>query len=476
MSQVVSTRDVPGDGRPASAASAGPERASPSRRRFLAGAAGLAGSALALGAAACGESPTASAPDRAAQGLPPAQLAVWMWWPDPLESVQQMGGNFARIAPQIKMEPEVATPAYWDKVQASLAGGSGPDIFLMNNVNYRVFANRGALVDLTKRLPADANGRDYLKQAWQPGLKFYDYKGKTMGAAVMLTSIVTLYNETAVKNAGLKTPAELGTDWNWDRLQEYALKLNSTSGERPVYGTFSTGGIEQGWLNFVWANGGDYLSADETRCVVDQRPSEAAFEYLAGLALRHRVSPPADVLRNEPVQTLFSTGRLIFWPAASNVIKIYKAQLDNATFQWNYALIPTSPETKRSGGTTNITGWVLNKDGKAIDQSWAALSYMLTKEAQDIIARANVLRPAREDSAQIYYDPATMGGPANRRAALEMFKWTRPLPTHDKVTWTETQTPTTKWVNDIFAGTVSVKDGLRQIAAEVNALFAKAGA
>jgi hypothetical protein len=57
-----------------------------------------------------------------------------------------------------------------------------------------------------------------------------------------------------------------------------------------------------------------------------------------------------------------------------------------------------------------------------------------------------------------------------------MFKWTRPLPTHDKVTWTETQTPTTKWVNDIFAGTVSVKDGLRQIAAEVNALFAKAGA
>ena len=36
---------------------------------------------------------------------------------------------------------------------------------------------------------------------------------------------------------------------------------------------------------------------------------------------------------------------------------------------------------------------------------------MLTKESQDVIARADVLRPAREDSAQLYYDPAAMGGP-----------------------------------------------------------------
>jgi multiple sugar transport system substrate-binding protein len=378
------------------------------------------------------------------------------------------------MAPQVKVNAEVATPAYWDKVQASLAGGSGPDIFLMNNVNYRVFANRGALVDITKRLSTDANVRDFLKHAWQPGVRFYDLKGKTMGLPSMLTSIVTVYNETALKEAGLKTPAELGQAWTWDSLQEYAIKL-TRGGDRPIYGAYSTGGIEQGWLNFVWANGGDYLSANETKCVVDQPASEAAFRYLTDLALRYRVSPPAEVLRTDPVQTLFTTGRLIFWPAASNVIKIYKPAFANATFAWNFGLVPVSPTARKSGGTTNITGWVLNKDGKALDQSWAVLSHLLTKESQDLLARDDVLRPAREDSAQLYYDPAAMGGPPNRKAALEMFRWTRPLPTHDQVTWGEMQTPTTKWVNDIFAGTVSVRDGVRQLAAEVNALFAKAG-
>jgi multiple sugar transport system substrate-binding protein len=443
-----------------------------SRRRFLtASATALAGGAVVTaGCTGPGASPGTAG---GARSLSPASLETWIWWVDPQESIQQMGANFTNTVPQVTMRVEVP-PGYWDKLQTALAGGSGPDIYLMNNVNYRVFANRGILADLTTRLATDSNARDFTKHAWQTGLKFYDFKGKSYGVPVMLTSIVTLYNETAVREAGLTPPAELGEAWTWNRLEEYAVRLTGQDGDAPTWGVHAAQGIEEGWLNYVRANGSDFLSPDASQCVIDQAASAAAWEYLTNLVLKRQVVPPPAALQAEPIQTQFATGKVIFWPAASNRVKALKAAYPNPGFVWNYALVPFSPSTGKSGGTTNVTGWVLNKEGKQLDQSWAMLSHMLTKESQDILARADVLRPARDDSAELYYDPKLTGGPPNRKAALEMFKWTTPLPTHERVSWGEMMAPTGQWQSQIFAGTVSVRDGLRQMAAEVNALFAKA--
>ena len=94
-------------------------------------------------------------------------------------------------------------------------------------------------------------------------------------------------------------------------------------------------------------------------------------------------------------------------------------------------------------------------------------------DSQDILAKANVLAPVRNDSAELYYDPAL--GPANRKAAFKMQEWTTALPTHEKVTWGEMMQPVGEWQTEIFEGRTGVEEGLKNIADAVNGLFDKAG-
>ena len=114
-------------------------------------------------------------------------------------------------------------------------------------------------------------------------------------------------------------------------------------------------------------------------------------------------------------------------------------------------------------------GVVLNQDGKSRDLSWALLTHFLSKDSQDVIARADVLAPVRNDSAELYYDLKL--GPPNRKAALGMQRWTTPLPAHERVSWTEMLAPVNEWQPKILDGSAPVKDGLTQMAAQVNALL-----
>mgnify|MGYP001271790568 CR=1 FL=1 len=430
-------------------------------------------STSALTSTAASGSDSVAAP--AAQGsatLASAGLDVWIWWNDPLEVTTQIAKNFSAQNPQATAKVEVP-PDYWTKVQATLAGGVGPDMYLMNNVNYWSFSNLRLLVDLAPLMAGDSDAQDFLKNAWQPGVQFYQYKGKTAGLPFMFNAVVVIYNEAAIKEAGLQPPAELGTDWTWDTLQSYAEKLTKRNGDATsVWGAYASDGIENGWLSVVRANGGDFLSGDAKTCIIDQPPSVAAWQFLTDLLLKYRVSPTADVLSKTSPVKLIGSGQLVLYDTTTGGLRMIK---EGSPAMWpnlNYAVVPFSPTTHRSGGNTNIIGWVLNKAGKHTDPSWALLKYMLTKPSQDLVAKANIDMPARVDSAQIFYDPAQMGGPPNRKALQDMAQWTTPLPTAEIVTWTDMMAPTTKWANQILMGKVPVADGLKQMASQVNGLFA----
>ena len=110
---------------------------------------------------------------------------------------------------------------------------------------------------------------------------------------------------------------------------------------------------------------------------------------------------------------MFLTGKLATLPGGSWVMKTLNEQLTD--FTYNIAVLPKSPKTGGNGGTTNVVGLVINKDTKAMDQTWALMTHYLTKDSMDILAKADVLAPIRNDSAELYYDPAL--GPANRAAA-----------------------------------------------------------
>jgi multiple sugar transport system substrate-binding protein len=454
-----------------------------SRRDILKSMAGLTGAALSSGLlAACApvstapQEPTsqesgAEAGEAAPPGLEAADLSVWVWWPDPVASLQQMGESFMEANSSVKVSVESPTD-YWTKLQTALAGGAGPDVYFMNNVNYWAWASKEVLLDLTSLVDGDVDMQDNLQNSWQGAVEFYNFKGKQFGLPYMYTTVVLYYNEDYIKEQGLTPVADIEDDFDWNQFRDYALKLTQREGDDvTLWGGMSTEGIETGWLNFVRANGGDFLNDDHTQCIIDQPPSTEAWQFLTGLRLEDNVSPSPEALQAEGTRSMFLTGKLALWPGGSWVMKTLNEQLTD--FTYNIAILPMSPQTKNRGGTTNIVGLVINTATEAKEQSWALMTHLLSKESQDILARADVLAPVRNDSAELYYDPAL--GPANRGAAFKMQQWTTALPTHEKVTWGEMMQPTTEWQTEIFEGRVGVEEGVQNIAAEVNGLFEAAG-
>lgn len=458
-----------------------------SRRRFLIGAgAGAAGAVL----AACGATPTPQVVEKIVEatpqvvketvvvevqvtpaGLQPADLAIWVWWPDPVASLNQMAAYFMGANPGVKVTAE-APADYWTKLQTALAGGAGPDIYFMNNVNYWSWASKGVLVDLDQLIAGDASMQDNLKNSWTYAIEFYKFEGKNYGLPFMYTTVVLYYNEDYITAEGLDAIVEIEDDFDWNQWRENANKLTKREGDSvTMWGAMSTEGIETGWLNFVRANGGDFLNKESDKCIIDEAPSVEAWQLLTDMRLKDNVSPSPEAIQAENLRSMFMTGKIAMWPSGSWVMKTLNAQLKD--FKYNIAILPKSPTTGGRGGTTNIVGLVMNKDTKFKDQAWALMVHFLSKYSQDVFAKADVLAPVRNDSAELYYDPVL--GPANRRAAFKMQQWTTALPTHRKVTWGEMMQPTGEWQTEIFEGRVGVQEGLTNMAAAVNDLFAKAG-
>jgi len=389
-----------------------------------------------------------------------------MWWADPVDSVKQMVTTFS--AQHSGVTIDVLSPSdYWNKVQTTIAGDVGPDIFFMNNVNYWAWAKKSLLTDLDPLVARDAGVQADLKQFWQDAVGFYKFEGKNYGLPYMYTTIVLYYNADLLNAAGLTDLAQRASSYDWTALRDDALKLTKRQGDKTdSWGFDSTQGIETGWLNWVRANGGDYLNKDSTKCVIDASESAAAWTYLTNLSLQDRVSPDAEARK---AGDLFLAGKLAMTPGGSWLMKTYNQKLKS--FKYNITTIPQSPNTHQAGGTTNIVGLVLNKAGKQQTPAWSFLADMVSKPSMDLLARADVLAPVRNDSAELYYDPKL--GPANRKAAFDMIKWTTPLPTAVNATWAEITKPAGDLQGKIFQGQMPVQDGLHQMAGLVNAVLTK---
>jgi len=403
-------------------------------------------------------------------GLEPAELAVWVWWPSPVASLNQMSAYFMGANPNVKITVEAPTD-YWTKLQTALAGNAGPDIYFMNNVNYWSWATKGVLVDMTDMVAKDASMQDNLANSWDAAVNFYKFDGKYFGLPFMYTTVVLYYNEDYIKSEGLKTPAELGDDFDWDTCREYANKLTKRDGDNySMYG-WQSSGIETGWLNFVRGNGGDFLDANGTKCTIDETPSVEAWQWMVDMQLKDMVAPSATATQAESPLSMFMTGKLAMVTDGDWTMATYNTQLTD--FAYNIAMLPKSSTTGGRGGTSNIVGLVMNTSSKYMDQSWALMTHLLNKYSQDVFANADVLAPVRNDSAALYF--ANEKGPSNRMAAFNMKDFTTALPTHRTVTWAEMLKPVTEWETEIFEGRSEVQPGLTAMAEGVNDTFAKAG-
>ena len=161
---------------------------------------------------------------------------------------------------EIISEPQPAD--YYTKLQTTIAGGTGPDLFWLSQEFVAGYADLGAILDISEMLEADDTPAADLSDYFEPILKTAQYDGKTFGLPWISQPVMLYYNVKMFEEAGIDPPDE---SWDWAKFQETAAALTDT--EAGVYGTSFNS-----WPPihmFIWQAGGETITPERDACPID---------------------------------------------------------------------------------------------------------------------------------------------------------------------------------------------------------------
>lgn len=400
----------------------------------------------------------------------PGTVVFWHWGTlgadNYFEGFRGVVEQFMQKYPSIKVEHDMPT-GYWDKMVASIAAGTAPDVFLINSTRNREWANNGTLNDISAFLNKDRAAARDVQAVIKVFTDWYTVQGKLYGIPWDYSTIATVFNLAHLREAGLQLPAQLGDRWNWELTAEYAQKLTRREGERVRWGFTAIASTETGWYNFVVANGGAMFDQEGKKCTIASPQSIEATQFLVDMIHKSRISPTRQELSNaggvvkamqSGVASITTNGDWNFKPLADPSVPL----------EWDVSYIPRSPRTNRTASIANLRGLVQSPGTKVPEQAWLLMTFMLRKEIQDTIPSIWQEVPARLDSALEHYtDPAKAGPPQNRRALADSIKSVTPLPAHDWTPITRLSETWTPILNDMWDGKVGVSEGLRRMQDDV---------
>ena len=226
-----------------------------------------------------------------------------------LNAVRDLLAAFEQATPGVQVD-FVGVPDQGDhlaKLSTSFAGGSPPDVFLLNYRRLGPFVQRGVVA------PPDADGLDLY-----PGpVEAFTYDGALACLPTNASSTVAYVNEDLFARAGVPLPA---ADWTWSDLEAAAQALAAQG--IPAVG-FDVG--IRLVAPFVWTAGGEVVDDTDSpsRMTLDTGPGRRALTYLTGLQA-YGVDATARAAA-DPVDQ-FTAGRLaIYFDSRRSVPAFRKA-------------------------------------------------------------------------------------------------------------------------------------------------------
>lgn len=247
---------------------------------------------------------------------------------------QAIINRFEKSHPKIHVKLfMVPDSVYHQKLQIMLASRSAPDVMKVEGYNFPGLVRKDyfrPIDDFAKKDPTL-----HLDDYYDAPIKECTYNGKLYGLNVAWGGQVIYYNKTMFKQAGILDPYELDKrgEWTWDKFLEVAQKLtkHDENGKITQFGTT----MPHYWT-VVWAYGGDFLSPDYKRCVLDTPQAIRGLQFLKDLRWKYHVTPtPAESAMSA---FTFESGRIgmyFGWSGQTAVI-LKKAK----GFEWDIAPMP----------------------------------------------------------------------------------------------------------------------------------------
>ncbi len=328
------------------------------------------------------------------------------------------------------------------KLATSLAGGSPPDLFLMNYRFYGQFAARGVLEPLEPY--AEESEEFEVGDFYPQAVDAFRWDGEVTCLPQNISSLVVYYNRDLFERYGVPPPRNA---MPWEQFLSLAQQMTRDERGAPVRGADpdlpmpNTApaavyglGIEATIIRiapFVWSNGGDLVDDEEapTRFTLDTPEAMEAVAAVFGLRTQIGVVPSDQEVEAEDDESRFTNGRLAMLLSSRRSTPTFR---EAAKFDWDIVSLPVF---KQPAGILHSDAYCMTKASDEKDAAWRFVEFALGPKGAPVVARTGRTVPSLRSVAEsaAFLDPTAK--PANSRVFLDGIEEIRRVPTVS--TWPE---------------------------------------
>ena len=328
------------------------------------------------------------------------------------------------------------------KLSTSLAGGSPPDLFLMNYRFYGQFAARGVLEPLG---PYAQESEEFeLEDFYPQAVDAFRWDGVVMCLPQNISSLVVYFNRDLFRRYGIQPPRER---MSWSEFVYTAAQMTrdatgqvvrGADPDMPMPNTAPAAlyglGVEPTIIRlapFIWSNGGEVVDAEErpTQFAFDEPQAKQAIQSFLELRTVHGVVPTDQEVEAEDDESRFANGRLAMLLGSRRSVPTFR---EAAKFDWDVVPLPIFREP---AGILHSDAYCLTKASKRKDAAWRFVEFALGPEGAPVVARTGRTVPSLRSVAEsnAFLDPTKK--PANSRIFIDGIEHIRRVPSIS--TWPE---------------------------------------
>jgi multiple sugar transport system substrate-binding protein len=401
--------------------------------------------------------------------------------PPEINAYRTLIRSFAEAEPDIDVQLVEASDRedLIARLSTSLAGGSPPDLFLMNYRFYGQFAARGVLEPLERY--TDRSEAFELDDFYPQAVDAFRWDGEITCLPQNISSLVVYYNRDLFERFGVPLPRNAML---WADFVSLASQMTRDKNGQPVVGAdpdlprANTApaeiyglGVEASIIRlapFVWSAGGEIVDDEEkpTRFTLDTPEAKNVIEQYFALRTLHGVVPTDQEIESEDDESRFANGRLAMLLSSRRSVPTFR---EAAKFDWDIVSLPVFRDP---AGILHSDAYCMTKASDSKDAAWRFVEYALGPEGAPVVARTGRTVPSLKSVAEsgAFLDPAQK--PANSRVFLDGIEHIRRVPTIS--TWPE--------IEDVSAGILEngmylaqpVDRVLRELDEKTRPLFARA--
>lgn len=296
--------------------------------------------------------------------------------------------EFERANPGVDV---IVVPGDPQKLKVSLAGGVPIDLFYYAGGSFTSLAHTGLLADLQPFIDRDP-GFD-LDEFFPAAVDAHRYRGTLYGLPQTVSPVLFVYNKHLFDRAGTEYPSG---SWTWDDIVEKGKKLTvdaNADGETDQFAfSYQSYVSDNRWSMYVWQNGADVFSADQSRLILDEPEAIEALNYYRDLGMVHGIAPLLNdpILKNSDYNKIFNEGKAAMIPQT----RYYNPPPD---IDWGLTLVPKG----RERATTLVTNFYSMVDSSSQkEEAWRLLRHLLTVSTRkELLDKAFPAVPAYRSNA-----------------------------------------------------------------------------